>query len=252
MIRLLKLALALLIATPALAAAPSDAARVYAAASLKESIEQAADAWAAAHHPHPVVVLASSSELARQIEAGAPGGVFISADQKWMDHVGQHATLLPGSRTDLLKNTLVLVVPTLDARTANIAGGFDLAGFVGEGKWATGDPESVPAGRYAKAALIAIGAWDAAQAKLVAAADVRAALAFVERGFAKAGIVYGTDAKASRAVRVAGVFPETSHAPIVYPIGLTGGGAEAKQFELFLEGAQATAIFRAHGFGTAR
>ncbi len=256
MIQLIKLALAFLIATPALAAEPAvndaAAARVYAAASLKESIEQAADAYAAAHHPRPVVVLASSSELARQIEAGAPGGVFISADQKWMDHVGQHGTLVPGSRANLLTNTLVLVVPTADTRNAHIARGFDLSGFVGDGKWATGDPDSVPAGRYAKAALIALGSWDAAQSKLVGAADVRAALAFVERGEAKAGIVYGTDAKASHSVRVAGVFPESSHAPIVYPIGLTGGGAEAKRFEIFLESNQAAAIFRAHGFGLAR
>lgn len=250
MIRLFKLALALLIATPTLAAA-QDGARVYAAASLKEAIEQAAAAYAAQHHPHPVVVLASSSELARQIEAGAPGGVFISADQKWMDHVAGKGLLVAGTRANLLMNTLVLVVPAADARKANIAPGFDLSAFVGDGRWATGDPDFVPAGRYAKAALTKLGAWDSAKAKLVSAADVRAALAFVERGDAKAGIVYGTDAKASKAVRVAGVFPESSHEPIVYPIGLTAPDAEARAFETFLEGRRAAAIFSAHGFGVA-
>ena len=255
MFRIVKWALALLVATPALAApaAPAtEGARVYAAASLKESIEAAAAAYAKTGHPAPVVVLASSSELARQIEAGAPPGVFISADQKWMDHVAQHGTLVTGSRANLLTNTLVLVVPAADPRRAKLVRGFDLASFVGDGRWATGDPESVPVGRYAKAALTALGAWDAAQGKLASAADTRAALAFVERGEAKAGIVYGTDAKASRQVRVAGVFARDSHPPIVYPIGLVGAApAQARGFASWLRGPRARAIFRAAGFGIA-
>ena len=253
MIRRVTIVLALLLAVlgqrPAFA---EDGARVYAAASLAESIKEAADAWATAKHPRPVVVLASSSELARQIEAGAPGGVFISADEKWMSHVNERGLIVPGTRARLLTNRLVLVTPLADDRKAKLTRGFDLSGFVGEKRWATGDPGAVPAGRYAKAALTSLGSWKAAEPKLVGAADVRAALALVEQGQVAAGVVYRTDALASSKVSIAGVFPESSHPPIVYPIALTqGAGLEARSFANFLRGGRATAIFRAHGFGIA-
>lgn len=247
MIRLFACLLALVSAT---AAHALEAARVYAAASLAESIAAAADAYAADRHPHPVVVLASSSELARQIEAGAPGGVFVSADQRWMDHIASRGFLNAGTRTNLLTNTLVVIVGDGDARRITIAPGFDFAKFVGDGRWTTGDPDSVPIGRYAKAALIKLGAWEAAAPKLAPAADTRAALAFVEGGEAKVGIVYGTDAKASNKVSVAGVFPENSHEPIVYPEALVGSaGQEARHFAEFLRGSAARAIFVHAGFG---
>ncbi len=250
MIRIVTIVLALLLSAPAIAA---EGARVYAAASLAESIDAAANAFAAGHRPHPVVVLASSSELARQIEAGAPGGVFVSADETWMDHVAGKSLLIAGTRADLLTNTLVLVVPAADARRVRPGKGFDLAGFVGDKRWTTGDPGSVPAGIYAKAALISLGAWDAAQPRLVGAANVRAALALVEQGEVGAGIVYGTDARASTKVAVAGVFPEASHPAIVYPLALTrGAGEEARAFAAFLRDGKSRAIFRAHGFGIAR
>jgi len=253
MIRRVTIVLALLLALlgqrPALA---EDGARVYAAASLANAIAAAADAWAAAKHLRPVIILASSSELARQIEAGAPGGVFISADETWMSHVNERGRMVRGTRARLLTNRLVLVTPLADSRRAKLAKGFDLAGFVGDKRWATGDPGAVPAGRYAKAALISLGSWNAAEPKLVGAADVRAALALVEQGQVGAGIVYRTDALASKRVAVAGVFPESSHPPIVYPIALTqGAGLEARSFANFLRGGEATAIFRAHGFGIA-
>jgi len=254
MIRRVAIVLALLL-TAALGRHPAfaeDGARVYAAASLAESIAQAADAWAAAKHPRPTLILASSSELARQIEAGAPGGVFISADETWMRHVNARGRMVPGTRARLLTNRLVLATPLADTRQVKLVKGFDLAAFVGDKRWATGDPDAVPAGRYAKSALTSLGSWKAAEPRLVGGADVRAALALVEQGQVGAGIVYRTDALASKKVSVAGVFPENSHPPIVYPIALTqGAGPEARSFANFLRGGQATAIFRAHGFGIA-
>lgn len=247
MVRLFAGLLALFGATTARA---SEGARVYAAASLAESIGAVASAYAADHHPRPVVVLASSAELARQIESGAPGGIFVSADQKWMDHVASRGLLNAGTRINLLTNTLVVIVGKADSRRIVIAPGFKFAEFVGEGRWACGDPDTVPVGRYAKAALTRLGAWDAAASKLAPAADTRAALAFVEGGEAKVGIVYGTDAKASNKVSVAGVFPETSHDPIVYPQALVGSASqEARHFAEFLRGPEARTIFVKAGFG---
>lgn len=249
MIRAVTIWLALLVAWPVEAA---DGARVYAAASLAEAIKGAADAYVATHHPRPVIVLASSSELARQIEAGAPGGVFVSADEKWMDDAAAKGFVVAGTRADLLVNALVLAVPAGDARSVRLVTGFDLSAFVGDRRWTTGDPGAVPAGQYAKAALTSMGAWDAAAPKLVSAADVRAALALVAKNEVGAGVVYRTDALASKAVRIAGVFPAASHPPIVYPIALTtGANAEAREFAGFLRGTQARAIFTARGFGIA-
>lgn len=252
MIRLFALLFALLSAGVARA---EEAVRVYAAASLNETMNAVADGWARQKHGHerPVIVLASSSELARQIAAGAPAGVFVSADEAWMDDLAGKGFVVGSSRGNLLTNTLVLVVPARDARRVTIGANFDLAGFVGAGRWATGDPDSVPVGRYARAALVKLRSWDAAKAKIAPAADTRAALAFVEKGTANAGIVYGTDAQASSKVAVAGVFPAWSHAPIVYPAALVGAApGEAKAFLAYLHGKQARAVFKSAGFGMAR
>ncbi|KPF73757.1 molybdenum ABC transporter substrate-binding protein [alpha proteobacterium AAP81b] len=238
----------------AVSAMPASAAplRIHAASSLTEALTATADAWAAAGHARPVLVFAASSALARQIIAGAPGALFVSADAEWMDAVETAGAIAPGTRRVIAGNRLVLVVPAADPRRVRIGRGFDLAGFVGDGRWATGDPDAVPVGRYARAALTSLGGWPAAEAKLARAENVRAALAFVERGAAVAGVVYATDARASGRVAVAGVFPAASHPPIVYPAAVlkNGDSPEARGFLAFLAGARGRAILKAQGFTT--
>ncbi|WP_426167538.1 molybdate ABC transporter substrate-binding protein [Sandarakinorhabdus sp. DWP1-3-1] len=226
--------------------------RVLAASSMTEAMEAIADAWAAAGHPRPVLVLAGSPALARQVIAGAPAGVLVTADTEWMDAAAAAGAIVAGSRRNVAGNRLVLVVPARAPRSARLVRGFDLAAFVGPGRWTTGDPQSVPVGRYARAALAGLGAWDQAAPRLASAENVRAALAFVERGDAAAGIVYASDARASRRVAVAGVFPAASHPPIVYPAALVAAGAdaEARGFLAFLSGPRARAIFKSRGFTT--
>lgn len=243
-----RLLVLLLLFAPALAgAAPL---RVLAASSLTEAMTAVADGWAATGHPRPDLVFAGSPALARQIIAGAPAGVFVTADSAWMDAAETARALVPGSRRNIAGNRLVLVVPANRPRRAVLAPGFDLAAFVGRGHWTTGNPDSVPAGRYARAALVRLGAWDAAAPRLARAENVRAALAFVERGAAAAGVVYATDARASRRVVVAGVFPAGSHPPIIYPAALVAAGAdaEARGFLAFLSGPRGQAILRSQGF----
>lgn len=247
MILRLLLAVSLLLSPGLAAAAPL---RVLAASSMTEAMTAVATAWVADGHPRPDLVFAGSPALARQIIAGSPAGVFVSADDEWMDAAAKSGAIVPGSRRVVAGNRLVLIVPADRARTVKLQKGFDLAGFVGAGRWTTGDPDSVPVGRYARAALSNIGAWDRAVPKLARAENVRAALAFVERGDAAAGIVYATDARASARVATAGVFPAASHPPIVYPAALVraGANAEARGFLAFLSGPRARAILRAQGF----
>ena len=223
--------------------------RIYAAASLTEAIGAIADGYAATGRPRPLLVLAGTPALARQILAGAPASVFIAADDAWMDAVASR--LVPGSRRAIAGNRLVLVVPATAPRRARLVQGFDLAAFVGAGRWTTGDPASVPVGRYARAALVSLGAWDRAAPSLARAENVRAALAYVERGDAAAGVVYASDARASRRVFVAGIFPAASHPPIRYPAALVTGHADAgaRAFFAFLTGPKGRAILAAQGFG---
>ncbi len=247
MIVRLCLAILLLLAPGLAIAAP---VRVLAASSLTEAMTAVADAWAAAGHPRPDLVFAGSPALARQVIAGSPAGVFVSADGEWMDAAEKAGAIVAGSRRVIAGNRLVLIVPAERPRTARLQKGFDLSGFVGDARWTTGDPDSVPVGRYARAALTSLGAWDAAMPKLARAENVRAALAFVERGDAAAGIVYATDARASGKVVIAGVFPAASHPPITYPAALVtaGADAEARAFFGFLTGPKARAILIAQGF----
>ncbi len=244
MVRLFLL-LALMVAAP-LRAEP---VRVYAAASLTEAIGAVADGYATSGRPRPVLVLASTPALARQILAGAPASLFIAADDAWMDAVASR--IVPASRRVIAGNRLVLVVPATAPRRARLVKGFDLSAFVGAGRWTTGDPDSVPVGRYARAALTALGAWDKAAPRLARADNVRAALAYVERGDAAAGVVYASDARASRRVLVAGTFPAASHPPITYPAALVAGHDDtaARAFYAFLTGPQGRAILAAQGFG---
>ncbi|QDZ08028.1 molybdate ABC transporter substrate-binding protein [Sphingomonas panacisoli] len=222
---------------------------VLAAASLQESLDAAADQWAKAGHPRPVISFAASSALARQIEAGAPADLFVSADEEWMDALAAKRLIVAGTRADLVGNRLVVVEP-VGRHTAVPLDGRRLARLLGAGPLAMADPDSVPAGKYGKAALTKLGAWDAVAPRVVRAENVRAALALVERGAAPFGIVYLTDARASSKVRVAGVFPAASHPPIVYPIArvATATNPEAEGFRRFLLSPRGRAIFARFGF----
>lgn len=244
----LLLALALLLPLPALARPPM----VLAAASLQESLTEVADAWAKAGHARPVLAFAGSSALARQIIAGAPADLFVSADEPWMDAVAERGLVKPGTRADILTNALVLVAPAGPGPKIAIRRGFPLARLLGGGRLAMADPDAVPAGKYGKAALVALGVWPQVAGRIAAAENVRAAMALVERRAAPLGIVYATDAQASKGVRVAGVFPAASHPPITYPAAVLAGAssADALAFRRFLSSAPARAIFRRHGFGT--
>ncbi len=243
-------AAALAIGAPALAAGTGPL--VLGAASLQESLNAAADAWAAQGHARPVVSLAASSALAHQIEAGAPADLFISADEKWMDDVAGKGLLRAASRVDLLTNDLVLVAPAASKLQLKIARGFALAQALGDGRLATGTVTAVPAGIYAKQALTALGVWDQVSGKIAGTDSVRSALALVTRGAAPLGIVYATDAKAEPGVRVVGIFPAASHDPIHYPLAVLAASTnpDAGSFSRFLQSGAGKAIFRRFGFGT--
>lgn len=223
---------------------------VLAAASLQESLTEAADAWAAKGHAKPVISFAASSALARQVMAGAPADLFLSADEEWMDAVAKAGLLRAGTRTTLLGNRLVLIAPASSKVRLTPARGFALARALGSGRLALADPDAVPAGKYAKAALTHLGVWASVAAKVAPAENVRAAMALVERGAAPLGIVYATDARASKAVRVVGVFPASSHPPIRYPVALlkASRSGDAASFRAFLLSKQGRAIFARHGF----
>jgi molybdate transport system substrate-binding protein len=251
MIRVLLAIWAILLTGPALAQARAPI--VLAAASLQESMNAAADAWARAGHPRPVVSFAASSALARQVAAGAPADLFLSADREWMDDLDRRGLIAKGTRSDLLGNRLVLVAPAGSSMRVALRPGVDLRRALNGGRLAMADPDAVPAGRYGKAALERLGAWTAVVPSVVRAENVRAALALVERGAAPLGIVYATDAKASAKVRIAGVFPAASHPPILYPIARLAASRnpEAEGFRRFLTSRAGKAIFVRYGF-TAR
>ena len=241
---LIGIALGLGLAAIPAAAHGRDGPLVLSAASLQESMTAAADAWARKGHRRPVISFAASSVLALQVAAGARADLFVSADTDWMDYLEQRAMLTPGTRAPFLGNRLVLVT-RLDAPAERRP----LAAML-RGRIAAADPASVPAGRYAEAALRKLNLWDAAAPQLVRAENVRAALALVERGAAPYGIVYATDARASARVRVAGVFPQSSHPPIVYPLARLRSSThpEADGFRRFLLSNEGRAIFTRYGF----
>jgi molybdate transport system substrate-binding protein len=224
---------------------------VLAAASLQESLQAAAQAWTAKGHAPPVISFAASSALARQIEAGAPADLFLSADEDWMDYLAQRRLLRPGTRVDLLTNDIVLVAPGASPVRLTAARGFPLARALGTGRLAMADPDSVPAGKYGREALSALGVWPQVAPRVARAENVRAALALVARGEAPLGVVYATDARAEPAVRVVTVFPAGSHRPVAYPLAVLARSAnpEGEAFRRFLRGPEAGAIFRRYGFG---
>jgi len=225
---------------------------VFAAASLTDVLQAIGKLWAATGQPAPRFSFASSSTLARQIEAGAPANLFASADEQWADWLQQSDLLVPETRRSLLTNSLVLIVPKDQARTVQVGPGLDLGALLGpDGRLATGDPSNVPAGIYAEAALKSLGVWDQVQPRLARADSVRAALLLVERGEAPAGIVYATDAAASPGVAIAGTFPPGSHPPVTYPFAVVRAydTPAARAFLDFLAGPQARDIFIRAGFG---
>jgi molybdate transport system substrate-binding protein len=233
--------------SPALA---TEKVTVFAAASLKNALDEVSAAWTAETGKATANSYAASSALAKQIEGGAPADVFISADLDWMAYLTGKKLVTEGSVVKLLGNTLVLVAPADSTATATIAPGFDLAGVLKGGRLAVCDVKTVPAGKYAKAALEKLGAWASVENSLAQAENVRAALKLVATGEAPAGIVYQTDANEENKVRVLGTFPAGSHPAIIYPAGLvaTSHNPDAAGFLAFLQSAEALAIFKAHGF----
>lgn len=225
-------------------------ARVFAATSLTDALDRLGDLHAGAGRPRPVFTYAASSTLARQIEQGASADLFLSADEAWMDYLAQRRLIDTGSRASILANRLVLIAPRGEPLATRIGPGFALHRALRGRRLAMADPESVPAGRYGRAALQSLGVWDSLERSLVRTESVRAALRFVELGEAAAGIVYRTDARASDRVMVVGEFPPGSHPPISYPMALVRGGrtAQARAFAAFLRSDTAAAVFTRLGF----
>ena len=228
----------------------STSSTVFAAASVKNALDDLIAAYGRNSGRKVVASYAASSALAKQIEQGASADVFISADQEWMDYAAQKKLIAPKSRFNLLGNRLVLIAPK-DSKIDNvtIGPGFDIAKLAGDGRIATGDVRAVPAGKYAKAALTKLGAWAAAEPKLAPAENVRAALVLVARGEAPLGIIYETDAKIEPGVKIVGTFPENTHPPIVYPAAMTvNAKPEAQKFFQFLLSGTALVFFERYGF----
>ncbi|MCI4588534.1 molybdate ABC transporter substrate-binding protein [Sphingobium sp. BYY-5] len=221
-----------------------------AAASMQEAMNAAADAWAAHGHPRPVLSFAGSSALARQIKAGAPADLFLSADEEWMDDVERAGLVARGTRVNLAGNRLVLIRPASKPVSLRIGRAMPIARALGDGRLAMADPDSVPAGKYGKAALTALGVWPSVESKVARTDNVRAALALVERGAAPLGIVYATDARANKSVAVIGAFPVGSHAPIRYPVArLTASRhKDTEAFRRFLLSSAGRAILTRYGF----
>ncbi|MEY4161128.1 MAG: molybdate transporter substrate-binding protein [Pseudomonadota bacterium] len=250
---LTRLALCALLVGMSPAMAQSRGPMVLAAASLQESLSAAADSWAAKGHAHPVLSFAASSALARQIDAGAPADLFISADEDWMDYLASRNRIQPSSRASFLTNRLVLIAPAASRLRLTITPGFPLLRALGPaGRLAMADPDAVPAGKYGKQALTALGLWPQVRPRLAPAENVRAALMLVARGAAPLGIVYATDARAAAGVRVLGLFSAGSHDPIRYPLALiaTSRHPDAEGFRRFLLSAEGKALFARFGFGT--
>jgi molybdate transport system substrate-binding protein len=222
---------------------------VFAAASLTDVLQELAAAYTKATGTKVELSFAASATLAHQIDSGAHADVFLSADQEWMDYLEQRGFIQTATRRDLLGNRLALIAPAASEVQLQIKPKFALLAALNGGRLATGDPDSVPVGRYARAALTNLGVWNDVVDRLVRADNVRSALAFVARGEAPLGIVYATDARVEKQVRVVDLFPETSHRPIRYPIALTGSAnAKAASFVEFLRTPVAAAAFEKFGF----
>ena len=239
-----------LLVAPAWAADPAPKEiTVFAAASLTDVLQEIGKAFREKTGVGVRFSFASSSALAKQVETGAPADAFVSADGEWMDYLANHGSVDLKSRRNVAGNELVLIAPADSDVKLAIAKDFPLVAALGEGRLAVADPASVPAGRYAKAALTSLGVWAQAEPHLAPAESVRAALALVSRGEAPLGIVYRTDARVEPKVKVVGVFPPVSYPPIVYPAALLANGAgAAAAFVEFLASPDAQGIFARYGF----
>lgn len=247
----LALALYLTVASPLATAAD---VTVFAAASLKEAMDEQAKQFEASTGNKVIVSYGASNALAKQIEAAAPADIFISADLDWMDYLDQRHLLAPNTRVNLLRNTLVLIAPSSSNSTLKIAPNFGLAAALGADKLAMANPDSVPAGKYGKSALEKLGVWTSVEKQVARADNVRAALVLVSRGEAPFGIVYKTDALADRRVKVLDTFPPDSHPPIVYPVAVlaVSKSAAAKPLLHYLRSAPARPVWEKYGFGLAQ
>ena len=223
---------------------------VFAAASLKTALDEIGASWKAAAGKDAVMVYAGTSSLAKQISLGAPADLFISADLDWMDYLQSKGLIRPETRCNLLGNTLVLIAPKDSTGEADLTHPVDLAGLLNGGMLAIADVKAVPAGRYAKTALDSLGLWAGVERHLAQSDNVRAALAFVARGEAPLGIVYGSDARAEPKVRVVAEFPPASHPPITYPVAVVAASTNADAGPLlqYLLSPAARTIFENNGF----
>ena len=241
--------------TTLIAFGPGRAARaqdvvVFAAASLTNALDKAAKLFERQGGARAKISYAASSTLAKQIESGAPADMFISADLDWMNYLEQRHLIKPATRRNLLGNRLVLIAPADADVHVEIKPGFDLAALLKGGRLAMADTDSVPAGKYGKAALEKLGVWNSVRAAVAPAENVRAALLFVARREAPLGIVYATDAAADPRVKIVGVFPEETHPPIIYPAALIADSKNPSAARLldFLGSAAAKPIFEKGGF----
>jgi len=232
------------------ASAQSRDVLVFAAASLKNALDDAGSAWMRETGKRVTISYAASNALAKQIEAGAPADVFFSADLDWMDYLASKGLIKPESRLSLLGNSLVLVAPKGSTMQVALQPGLDLAAILGGNRLAMGHVDAVPAGKYGKAALEHLGAWAGVKDKIAQADNVRAALLLVSRGEAPLGIVYKTDAVSDPNVSIVATFPEESHPPIVYPVALTkdSSNPDAAAFLAFLRSDKTKPLFEKQGF----
>ncbi len=223
---------------------------LFAAASTVNAVAAVVRAYEAGGGSHVRAVFAASSTLARQIAQGAPADLYLSASTAWMDELEGRGVIEPGTRIDLLGNALVLIAPQRRPVEIDIAPGFALAAALGDRRLAMGDPAHVPAGIYAKAALVKLGVWSEVSGRVAYLGDVRGALAMVDRGEAAAGIVYASDVRDATRIRVVGTFPAESHPAIVYPLAVVAGRRrpQVMAFYAFLRSAQARPLLEAQGF----
>ncbi len=225
---------------------------IFAAASLKNALDDIAAAWVKdAGKPAPRISYAASSALAKQIEQAAPADLFLSADEDWMDYVAARKLIKVETRTSLLNNRIVLIAPQDSKVAVTLALGVDVKSALAGGRLAMANVDAVPAGKYGRAALEKLGAWSGVKDQVAQAENVRAALLLVSRGEAPLGIVYRTDAAVDDKVRIVALFPEDTHPPIVYPMAVTSTAphADAAGFAAYLRGTAARAIFEKYGFG---
>jgi molybdate transport system substrate-binding protein len=231
-------------------AAFADDVLIFAAASLKNALDDAITSYTKTGGAAPKVSYGSSGALAKQIDADAPADIFISADPNWMNDVQKNNKIRTDTRFDYLGNVLVLVEPADSTTKVDISQGFPLAKMLDDNKLAMADPDSVPAGMYGKAALQKLGVWDAIEPKVARAQDVRGALLFVSRKESPFGIVYQTDAAADKGVKIAGVFPANTYPPIIYPAAITASSKspDAAKFLAYLKSDAAKPSFTKQGF----